>query len=215
MPPVTGVLDDFNRSDANPISGSWAQVDTVWPELQLKFNGAVRVTGDNFNWSYWTGSGPWDGDMEVWAKQIPTGFSTFEFHRLGFYVASSVGGTSAADGYQLIFGNSAHGWTFRRYTNTGFTDIGSGSLGGGIPGYQMLRRNGDDIEYHYSFDNVSWTLADSVDVVAIGPPVYTNGMVIALGATSNIGTSSAEFGWDYFGGGQDTFKPQIIRRVHG
>lgn len=204
----TTILDNFNYAAQVPLTGSpagnWARLDTARNPLSSDGTKAVRGPSGTC-YSYWTPT-PMDGDeAEIWAYAKGGNASGQQW---GVALASSPGGSSAADGYQFrIPIGSVGGDTFlERFTNMSFTTIaahGSSPPSGG-EFLALIRRNGSAVEGWWSGDNgATWTLS-----LTANDTTYTTNLYGVLEIAGTL------VGWDYFGiGGAIQFVPQIYRRV--
>lgn len=200
----SGVLDDFQRADVNPIDGNWAKVDPGYSTLRIDSGRAEGNAGDSMY--YWTDSGPFAGDCEVWGIPGP-GSDLTEAWRLG--LLKDVGGAGTQDGYQqlLITGVGGIDWALRKYTNGGWETVVSVSPG--ISGaYQLLRRLDGFIEGWGSADGETWTMAYSYEDTQYASASF----YLCMGISSDDGGNPS---WEGIGGGGifSGWLPQQIRRT--
>lgn len=99
--PATPLLDSFSRPNESPLfwDGAWLPLDTALLANMRVNNNAVGQADVQFNYRYWT---PGDTflDSEVWIETI----SVTSFRLL--LRLSSLGGTTAVDGYMGTVTNS-------------------------------------------------------------------------------------------------------------
>lgn len=206
---TTGLLDDFNRADENPLSGggNWAFNQFLSNQLKLASNTAVGIDASTFQGSYWTPS-TFSDDMEVWGTVSGDAGENNTGWLLGFM--KEMDGATTADGYYFQIRNPVGAWTadIQRVANDVPTAIKvyaePPSL---LAGHLLLmQRVGDDLTVYHSEDGgANWT--------AYGTPVtdttYMTGLGVFIGVDN--GTSSLP-GWTDVGGGEPIeFVPQIMR----
>lgn len=212
---LTGLLDDFNRADENPLSGggNWAQVDSTTFPNQMR-NLSNLAAGQAFltiSASYWT-PGTFTGDMEVWG-QCAGSTDNNEGWILGLF--HDVGGAGVVDGYRAGWFQSVGPDTLQiRRIDNGSTTLIS-TTNAEIPvgdDVILFRTVGGDLEMWLSTDDgANWT-----NQVTHADSTYRTDLRLA------IATSAAGEGFDPkflgFGGGveqEEEFIPQMYRRVPG
>lgn len=209
----TTIKDDFNRADVNPIPAPWAQPNTDAAAGPCKIDNLI-LKGTKFasdpSVAYWTTESWSNNDAEVWATAVGDAPST-EGWRIG--LMTDVGlGSGAIDGYLCLPSNpfGPDVWVLRKYTNGGFTGIGSvvHVLPSPPPtSIVLMRCNGTSVEIWLSPagdpDGIWELVLSAVD------NTYRSNLFAVLG-TTGLGP-----GWDDFGGGPaEPFIPQFYRRPY-
>lgn len=92
--PTTGVLDNFNRTNANPLDGSWTNGWWDNGNMRLVSNQLQGTTANKWNGARYNAA-TYGADCEVYIEFI-SGADEFE-------ICLRVGGTEAnPDGYELL-----------------------------------------------------------------------------------------------------------------
>ena len=196
---TTPLLDDFDRPDENPLSGSgsWAKADASSNVIQL-VNNQVRLPSQTSILSlYQWAPESLDGDVEVWAT---LGGALDDGAAADLGIVTEVGGTNQMDGYVLRAVNTFGfaGWQIRKRTNWGGVQVlaQAGFSGGGAStGHLVLfRREGNALQGWRSKDGgATWALE-----ISATDSTHTAGFHIGLGFSVAVATSPS---WDDFGGG--------------
>lgn len=198
------MLDDFERSDENPIRYPWTIIDGTVQILSGILRGThFPPTGDEAYWTPDTFVVSGAADIEVWG--VHDGFAALsDASRIGIYEAGSL--PDAKTGYQILtgFGVGGNFWNLRRYENgVPTTEV---SLGPPIPGGDdivLLRKIGALVETFISQDGGdNWTLRATLT----DPSPFSGPWKLFLG------TTGVETGWKEFGGGV-IHRTQIYRYV--
>ena len=216
----SGIKDDFNRADENPILGptgvEWSRTESgVWGAGAVRGNTfTVPAGGSTTVNSYWNQE-TYDGDdAQVWAFAGGGGVISGLSYRLALWKTP---GNGTTDGYyfrsQYLTGDDRE--ELFRVDNGGanLTELDFRD-GFNVQGRQvLLRRNGSDVEVWQTVDEGG---PSTVDVTAwemilnATDTTYTTGFYLALGISDNSG--NGEGTWDYFGGGPNKWMPEFIRR---
>lgn len=190
------IRDVFDRVE-NPLSfgGKWAHVDAAYSNMEDDGTRAKDPAGGpDYAWAYWTPD-TWDGDdAEAWACVYASSGPTLAWDML-LLKDTSVGGSSAVDGYLFRYGRTTGGAYYELYklTNAGGAlidgDIFDHSIGDATT--CLIRRNGGDVEGWVSLDSgANWVLA-----VNASEGSYTTGL------KGGIAVFGGTAGWTCFGGG--------------
>ena len=114
--PTTGILDNFNRTDANPLDGSWDNRFRTDSDLKIVSNQLAASRA-----GYWCGgrynAATYGADCEVYASIPVAGNIT-----LGARMDADL---SAPDGYYIQYDNSTHVLRIRRLANNVGTTLGA------------------------------------------------------------------------------------------
>lgn len=215
---VTGVLDDMNRADENPLShgGDWS--GSFSPSTSLLKLTSLAATlggagGTNSAAMYWNPMS-FDGELiECWgclvggnAPGIAWGLDMFQTAQIG---------TGGVDGYRLRQEVTTGGGSLRMYrvdngTRTLLQADGAGHTSGVSHPILLLRRydSTNTFEAWYGLSPyTTWTLLISTTSATYQPPFY-----IGISLSSNSGGTF--HGWGCFGGGlpeEERHRTQIYR----
>lgn len=213
---TTGLLDDFQRPDENPLSGggNWSQTDPTFSgNMQLVSHGATHQSGGPSGDSYWTTLFTQFGsdEVEVWGYPRGGGAGAAGV-AWALDLWQQPGGSGVVDGYRFRNESSGGGAQFRLYritnTATATTIGGSGGFATGNPStmVMLLRRNGGNVEGWYSANaGANWTL-----VVSTTDSTYTGSFYIGCGIRDN--SAGQILDWAGIGGGSGSVnRPQIYR----
>ena len=212
---TTGLLDDFNRADENPLSGggNWAFNQYVSDPLQLGSNAAIGSVPSNFQGSYWT-PGAFSGDMEVWGTVSGDAGENNSGWLMGF--GKDLDSPTTNDGYYFQIRNpvgSPHANIFRVDNNVETSLAGLPDEYLPAAGDKLLfRRVGNALEAWYSTDGgANW----NVYFDGFGPfndTTYMTDLNVWIGVDNG---SSSTPGWNDVGGGEPIeFMPQEYRRLN-
>lgn len=205
---TTGLIDDFERPDENPIEPPWYLLRTS--EIQgggVRLEGGV-LRGNNFPPTNCSAAyrakvfgGP-SGDIEVWALHGGSP-ALSDASRIGFYTYATVDDDNPS-GYEMIFGEGVGGnyYEIRRHYPGGFTNEGT-AYDVSIGGLYLFRKQDAYVNGWRSGDGgANWSLmVDYTDPSPFEGPWYFF-----------LGTTGVETGWGSLGGGAIT-RSQIYRYV--
>jgi hypothetical protein len=185
--PTTGILDNFNRANADPLDGNWSAA--------LGFNGLALTSNQvqspttSYEDAYWTAAnfGP---NMEVYATIATKGGNG---HEVSFYARLiNPASSTTADGYnfwsQVMGGTDIH--AFYRLDNNGFTQIGSDISMEIASGDKLGGESIGSTHTYYRHNGTSWS--------ALG--TWTDGTYTAVGALA-IECENTTWRLDDVGGG--------------
>lgn len=118
--PTTGVLDDFNRANQDPIAGGWSAggINTATNGLEVVSN---QLAGDASGNAYWdTSVGP-DCEAFLTLPTIP-GLTSY----VALFARLREVGAATFDGYAVVvIGGLDWTWSIRRYDNGAGTVLGT------------------------------------------------------------------------------------------
>ena len=203
--PATGILDDFNRADEDPLTdgGNWDSADgygaTSGGPLQLTTN-QVRNDGATFvERSTW--GDIFADSMEAWATRTAVGADDQE---MSLVAGATTDRTSATfDCYLAAFGLSAaptSALTLYSVLNGVMTVIGSAAPPGGAGSKSGIRVESGIVEVWEYPSGGPWHLA-----ISVRDTTYSGGQI-------GLGIKNTTHRWDDFGGGgptTDTIPPPI------
>lgn len=130
FPTTSTVLDDFNRANANPISGSWANMTGINSSRQQILSNRAQSVGSGSNPEAYNAAtyGP---DTEIWVTWV--GQPTNNSERLELYVR--IGNITNPNGYRLRVArnNSNWDWSLWIVTASSGTQLGSTVTGVSVP----------------------------------------------------------------------------------
>lgn len=210
---TTGVLDDFQRPNEDPLSagGMWANSGITADPLRLNNHRADLRAGRSLGGSYWLG-GPYSGDVEIWANPAGGGAGGIAW---GLDLLKQPGATATVDGYRFRQerSNSGPGISIYRVTNGTRTKIASGLIPGfssGTTGRLMYARKihaTNTCEMWYTTDfGANWTLVATVVSATHVDPFY-----LGLSLSDNSGSGILGFAPPFGGGIPVTWRPQMWR----
>jgi hypothetical protein len=117
--PLTGVLDNFNRADENPIAGLWSGPVKTLPLLLVGNQASSSAPQGTLGASYYNGQ--LAADMEAF---VTVAVAPVSPNRTGVYVrVQNPGGTYG--GYLFAYRASINGFQFIRDDNATFTILGA------------------------------------------------------------------------------------------
>ena len=149
--PTTAVLDNFNRTDENPVgNGNWSgPLFSGDPQCRLLSN--ELGTSADFSSSYWSAA-TFGGACEVYATNTGTGLAKALFLRIANPNNASM------DGYELNCSHSGNTLGVYRVDDKAETLIGSTfSQAVGVGAAYGLEANGSTLTVYYKASGGSWT----------------------------------------------------------
>lgn len=152
--------DDFNRSDANPLDGSWTnKVVAANANMKLASNQATpSASGPTVSSAWYTGATP-AADCEAYVTCATVAGGT---DRMRIYLRLATPGTAGVDGY-FVQTDAAAGtdtWGIFRLDNASATSIASGSQEWSNGDKLGLSAIGSTISA-YRYSGGSWSLLGS------------------------------------------------------
>jgi hypothetical protein len=110
--PTTGLLDDFNRVDANPISGNWAQHVRIGNRLKIISNQVATGTAGTSCSDYFSLAdyGP-DSEIFVTVAALPVNVT----ERLELFLRLDNEAAAASTGYRLRIAKAASNYDWTLY----------------------------------------------------------------------------------------------------
>lgn len=202
--PTTGILDNFNRADENPLSTAGnigAPIFTVasgGPQSFKLVSNAIQddslADGGGSAQMYWDGAtfGP---GIEVYVKLVtPWQNNSSDFW---FWVAGNAENTTGLDGYQAVVYYSAGTWfyTIWRYDNNVGTELTPSAEAGPTlaDGDQIgIELSGGTFTYKYKTAAGSW--GDASGVSTRSDSTYTSGHIGISKGFNDTTTSLDDFG---------------------
>jgi hypothetical protein len=199
--PTTGILDDFNRADENPLSfgGKWAARAGTASDSQLQIISNVVAWGaaaGALGSRYWADStfGP---DCEVYATVTTLSGTAADYVRM--WLRLDTPGASAENGYMMQWSNDANGCRiFKENTRESYTQLAQAAAARFTTNDQI------------GFEAIGTALTvykNGVSVLTITDATHAGAGNIALGIRNNVTRL------DNFGGGTtvtSTAKPKPL-----
>lgn len=194
VPPLTPILDRFDRADENPLSGggNWARLDTNTNNMQLLSKTvAPNITGALQSGSYWTPETFTDVEVHALISTVPNAPEMGILARI-----QQPGGAGTWDGYAFMVGTTAAQPIFRLYrvTNGSASQLGGFAFTGLLGGQDsmVMRCFGQRIE--------CWRMRGQTTsqlMIAATDRTFASGNI----GLWNTDTSQGTTRFDLFGGG--------------
>lgn len=206
MPDIrrTGLIDDFERPDENPIQLPWLDASNSVSAGQLRV-GNYQGVGAGGCRAFWTPRS-FSGDVECWAMAVGSPGLGFGW-RLGLMFNPDP--SLPTNGYEVLpHNNGPLNWALRTIVNGGTAaqwtasqvDVGTGMSQGDL---LLIRTRGTQVQvFHSGDDGDNW-----IPIFDVTDQTYRSGLYLAVGTTGN------ETGWSAVGGGVlgPPLIPQMIR----
>ena len=191
--PTTGILDDFNRSNQDPIAGIWTQYPLGGSVgCRVSSNTAIKQAGTPGDGCYVTATFS-QQDQEAYAT-FPNATSHVEAGAARLHICLEDVGTTGADGYNIKFAKDASTdiLTLERLSNGSNTQLGAVINQEVDDDDKLGIERKSDGTLHLWYDSGSgWT-----DLGNRSDSTYD-----CTDSNIGIGTTSTSFAFDDYGGG--------------